>query len=89
MGLILKVSEPFYRGEGDPDNGVNPALAQALFKLKTGELTLGQSAEGPVVARLTGITPASPETHADDLNQLSSGSHSRSPAMCSSSSMIL
>jgi peptidyl-prolyl cis-trans isomerase D len=71
MGLILKVSKPFYRGEGDPDNGVNPALAQALFKLKTGELTLGQSAEGPVVARLTGITPASPETHADDLKQLS------------------
>lgn len=71
LGLTLKVSQPFYRGEGDPDNGVNPVLAQALFKLKVGELTQGESAEGPVVARLTGITPASPETHADDLKQLS------------------
>ena len=57
MGLTLKVSQPFYRGEGDPENGVNPVLAQALFKLKVGELTQGDSAEGPVVARLTGITP--------------------------------
>jgi hypothetical protein len=27
--------------------------------------------DGPIVARVTGITPASPETHADDLKQLS------------------
>lgn len=71
QGLTLTVSKPFFRGEGDAENGVNAALAQALFKLKQGELTIGNGPDGPIVARLTGITPASPETHADDLKQLS------------------
>jgi peptidyl-prolyl cis-trans isomerase D len=71
LGLTIKVSKPFYRGEGDPENGVDPVLAQALFKLKVGELTVGESGEGPVVARLTGVTPATPETHADEVKQLS------------------
>lgn len=71
LGLTLGVSKPFFRGEGDAENGVNPALAQALFKLKVGELTIGDGPDGPIVARLTGITPASPETHADDVKQLS------------------
>nr|WP_298687150.1 peptidyl-prolyl cis-trans isomerase [uncultured Dongia sp.] len=70
VGLTLGVSKPFFRGEGDPENGVNPQLAQALFKLKPGELTIGEGPDGPIVARLTGITPASPETHADEVKQL-------------------
>ncbi len=71
LGLALKVSKPFNRGEGDPENGVDPALAQALFKLKISEVTLGNGMEGPVVARLTGITPAQPDQHQDELKQLS------------------
>lgn len=71
LGLTMAVSKPFFRGEGDPDNGVNAALAQALFKLKQGELTIGDGPNGPILARLTGITPAAPETHADDVKQLS------------------
>jgi peptidyl-prolyl cis-trans isomerase D len=70
IGLTLGVSKPFFRGEGDPESGVNPQLAQALFKLKQGELTIGEGPDGPIVARLTGITPASPETHADEVKQL-------------------
>lgn len=71
VSLELDVSKPFFRGEGDPENGVDAALAQALFKLKLGELTIGHGPDGPIVARLTGIMPAAPETHADDLKQLS------------------
>ncbi|WP_374381427.1 peptidyl-prolyl cis-trans isomerase [Dongia sp.] len=70
LGLTLKISKPFNRGDGDPENGVDPVLAQAIFKLKPQELTLGQSAEGPVVARLIEVTAAKPEEHADDLKQL-------------------
>lgn len=70
LGLTMTVSKPFSRGEGDAENGVDAALAQALFKLKTGELTIGDGPSGPIVARLTGIIPAAPETHADDVKQL-------------------
>lgn len=71
LGLTMTVSKPFFRGDGDAENGVNAALAQALFKLKQGELTIGEGPDGPIVARLTGITPAAPETHADEVKQLS------------------
>lgn len=71
LGATLKVSKPFFRGEGDPENGVDAALAQSLFKLKLGELVIGDGPDGPIVARVTGITPASPETHADEVKQLS------------------
>jgi len=70
LGLTLGISAPFFRGEGDPESGVNPQLAQALFKLKPGELTIGDGPDGPIVARLTGVRPASPETHADEVKQL-------------------
>ncbi|WP_374652689.1 peptidyl-prolyl cis-trans isomerase [Dongia sp.] len=71
LGLTPQVSKPFYRGEGDPEAGVDGVLAQALFKLKEGEVTVGQGSAGPIVARLTGIVPAAPEAHADEMNQLS------------------
>jgi peptidyl-prolyl cis-trans isomerase D len=71
LGLKLAVSKPFSRGEGDPANAVDAALAQALFKLKQGEMTIGDGADGPIVARLTGIIPAAPETHPEDVKQLS------------------
>ena len=70
LGLEMKVSSPFTRDAGDPANGVDPALAAELFKLKLAELTVGHGALGPVVARVSGITPAQPDTHADEVKQL-------------------
>lgn len=61
-GLTLKTSKAFHRGEGDPENGVNTILANALFKLKSGEVTLGDSLDGTIVARLTAINPATAAT---------------------------
>jgi peptidyl-prolyl cis-trans isomerase D len=69
--LTLKTSQPFHRGEGDPENGVSPGIADALFGLKIGEVTIGDDSEGSVVARLTTINPADPAAAADAVKQLS------------------
>ena len=61
-GLTLKTTQAFHRSEGDAENGVNGILAGALFKLKAGEVTLGDSLEGTIVARLTAINPATAAT---------------------------
>ena len=61
-GLTLKTTKAFHRNEGDAENGVNGILAGALFKLKAGEVTLGDSPEGTIVARLTAINAATAPT---------------------------
>lgn len=62
LGLAVKASQPFHRGEGDPDNGVPPSIANTLFTLKVGEVAVGQVNDGAVVARVTEIKPADPAT---------------------------
>ena len=70
LGLEMKVTAPFTREVGSPADGIDPAFAADLFKAKLAELTIGHNAEGPVVARVSGITPADPDAHADDVKQL-------------------
>ena len=50
-------------------NGITINICE-LFKMKQGELTVGHGADGPVVARLSGIVPAQPDAHADDVKQV-------------------
>ncbi len=71
QGLELKVTAPFARGKGDPDNGVDGTMAQALFNVKLGEAATGRVADGAIVARLSAITPARPEEAKDKLDELS------------------
>ncbi len=70
-GLELKVTTPFTRNEGDPANGVDPTLAQALFAMKLGEAATGRTNNGAVVARLSGIFPAKPEENKEQVTELS------------------
>ncbi len=62
LGLTLKVTAPFTRDKGDPDNGVDSTMAQALFGVKLGEAVTGRGADSAIVARLSAIEPAKPET---------------------------
>ena len=71
MGLELKVTTPFTRGKGDPDNGIDENLAQKLFALKLGEAATGRTSEGAVVARVSDIIPAKPDDNKDQVAQLS------------------
>jgi peptidyl-prolyl cis-trans isomerase D len=71
QGLELKVTAPFARGKGDPDNGVDSTMATALFKVKLGEAAIGRVADGAIVARLSDIVPAKPEESKDKLDELS------------------
>lgn len=71
LGLPLKVTRSFKRSEGDSENGVDAALTKAIFQLKSGEMAITDGAEGPIIARLTGIVPATPENAADDLKSVS------------------
>lgn len=68
-GLAVKSSKPFLRVEGDGENGINGPLAADLFKLKTGEVTIGMSPEGAIVARLTKIQAADPAAQAEAMKE--------------------
>jgi peptidyl-prolyl cis-trans isomerase D len=61
IGQELKLSAPFTRDKGDPDNGVDATMAQALFNVKLGEAATGRGADGAIVARLSAIEPAKAE----------------------------
>ena len=71
MGLELKVTTPFTRSQGDPDNGIDQSLAQKLFALKLGEAATGRTGEGAIVARVSDIIPAKPEEDKDQVAKLS------------------
>ncbi|HEX6120526.1 MAG TPA: peptidyl-prolyl cis-trans isomerase, partial [Dongiaceae bacterium] len=71
MGLELKVTEPFTRDKGDPDHGIDTALAQKLFALALGEAATGRTADGAIVARVSAIIPAKPEEDKDQVAKLS------------------
>jgi peptidyl-prolyl cis-trans isomerase D len=70
QGLELKVTAPFTRGKGDPDNGVDSTMSQALFNVKLGEAATGRVADGAIVARLSAIEPAKPEAAKDRIDEL-------------------
>lgn len=70
LGLELKVTAPFTRDKGDPDNGIDGTLAQALFGVKLGEAVTGRGAEGAIVARLSAINPAKPEENKEQVDEL-------------------
>lgn len=70
FGAALTVTSPFTRDKGDPDNGIDATLAQALFGVKIGEAVSGRTADGALVARLTAIEPAKPEDAKDQLDEL-------------------
>ena len=69
-GYSFKVTTPFTRGQGDPANGVDGTMAQALFKLKIGEAATGRVADGAIVARLSAIEPAKPEAAQAQIDEL-------------------
>lgn len=70
LGLTVKQSPAFTRDKGDPLNDIAPSLAASLFAVKQGETAIGDSKEGPVVAKVTGITPPDPTAHPDDVATL-------------------
>jgi peptidyl-prolyl cis-trans isomerase D len=67
LGQTVKPSAAFTRDKGDPASAVDPTLAAALFKLKLGEASVGEGKDGPVVAKLTAITPPDPAAHPNDV----------------------
>lgn len=71
LGLQLKVTAPFTRDKGDPENGVDATMAQALFNVKIGEAVTGRGADGAIVARLSAIEPAKAEAAKERLEELS------------------
>lgn len=71
QGYAFKVSAPFKRGTGDPANGIDGTMAQALFNVKIGEAATGRVADGAVVARLSAIEPAKPEANQPQVEELS------------------
>ncbi len=66
LKLDVKHSNPFARTVGDPENGVDADLAKQLFAAKKGDYFQGETPDGPVIAQLTGITPAVAADHKDD-----------------------
>jgi peptidyl-prolyl cis-trans isomerase D len=73
LGLTVKKSASFTRGKGDPANGIDTGLAASLFAAKQGETAIGEGKEGPVVAKVTAITPPDPKAHPDDVATLTQG----------------
>ena len=71
LGLTVTSSAPFTRDKGDPDNGVDATMAQALFNVKIGEAVTGRGSDKAIVARLTTVTPAKPDENKDRLEELS------------------
>jgi len=70
LGLTVKKSAAFTRDKGDPENGIDSTLAAGLFAVKQGETAVGESKDGPVVAKVTAITPPDPKAHPDDVATL-------------------
>src|SRR3954469_23544186 len=70
LGLTVKQAPAFTREKGDALNDISTSLAASLFAVKQGETALGDSKEGPVVAKVTGITPPDPKAHPDDVATL-------------------
>ncbi len=70
LGLTVKQSPSFTRDKGDPLSDISTSLAASLFAVKLGETALGESKDGPVVAKVTGITPPDPKAHPDDVATL-------------------
>lgn len=73
LGLTMKQSAAFTRDKGDPANGIDPGFAASLFAVKQGETAVGDSQEGPVVAKVTAVTPPDPAAHPDDVATLTQG----------------
>jgi len=73
LGLTVKKSASFTRGKGDPENGIDSSLAVSLFGVKQGETAIGEGKEGPVVGKVTAITPPDPKAHPDDVASLTQG----------------
>jgi peptidyl-prolyl cis-trans isomerase D len=73
LGLTVKKSAAFTRGKGDPENGIDSGLAVSLFGVKQGETAIGNGKDGPVVAKVTAITPPDPKEHPDDVATLTQG----------------
>lgn len=71
LGQTVTSSAPFTRDKGDPDNGVDTTMAQALFNVKIGEAVTGRGSDKAIVARLTTIAPAKPDENKDRLEELS------------------
>ncbi len=69
LGLTVKKSASFTRDKGDPANAVSASFAQTLFTLKLNEAAVGDSKDGPVVAKVTAITPPDPAAHPADVEQ--------------------
>jgi len=66
LNIELKHSTALARTIGDQNNGIAPDLAQKLFAAKVGDYVDGQTADGAVIAQLTGVTPAVATDHQDD-----------------------
>jgi peptidyl-prolyl cis-trans isomerase D len=71
LGLTVKKSASFGRANGDPANAISPGFAAALFALKLNETGVGDSKDGPAVAKVTSIIPPDPKAHPDDVAQAS------------------
>jgi peptidyl-prolyl cis-trans isomerase D len=70
LGLTVKQSATFTRDKGDALNDISPSLAASLFAVKQGETAVGDTKDGPVVGKVTGITPPDPTAHPDDVSTL-------------------
>jgi peptidyl-prolyl cis-trans isomerase D len=71
LSLTPKTTPAFNREQGDPENGVEPQLAQALFAAKVGEAATGRTKDGAVVARVAAVTPAKPDENKEQVEALS------------------
>ncbi len=54
-------------------------LAASLFAVKQGETAVGDGKDGPVVAKVTAITPPDPAAHPDDVATLTQGDQQPDP----------
>lgn len=73
LGLTVTKSASFTRDKGDPANGIGTGLAASLFAVKLGETAVGESKDGPVVAKVTAVTPPDPAAHPDDVATMTQG----------------
>jgi peptidyl-prolyl cis-trans isomerase D len=69
IGQTVKKSALFTRDKGDPANDIGPDFSPALFDLKVGEVGIGKSKDGPVVAKVTAVTQADVAAHQADIDQ--------------------
>jgi hypothetical protein len=67
----VKHSTAVTRAKGDPDNLIDTSFAAAIFDAKLGQPVIGDSKDGPVVAKVTAITPPDPAAHPNDVDNLS------------------